>query len=216
MERINMEPNQEVQSEDMHAVEEPKQEVITPKEEVKKTKSFGARVLTWLIVAVVFFIGGMALIYFTLYQPKISALKADLQASEVQSTSATDKLATAETDLALAETNLETAEATIADLTDQLIAADLFGSIYKFQADVNAARVALLKLDPASSLQALNFIKADLVELELKELDPNAIAGFKERIAEAEANLESEPAKSLSALDTLYNNLVFLISNLQK
>jgi multidrug resistance efflux pump len=211
-----MDPNQEVQSEDTHAVEEPKQEVITPMEEVKPSKTFGAKVLPWLIVALVFFIGGMAVIYFTLYQPKLSALKADLQASEVQLTDVSDKLATAETDLASVETNLETAEGTIVDLTDQLIAADLFGSIYKFQADVNAARVALLKLDPASSLQALNFIKTDLAELELKELDPDAIAGFKARIAEAEANLEKDPAKSLSALDTLYNNLVFLISNIQQ
>ena len=211
-----MDPNQEVQSEDTHVVEEPKQVVNPPKEEVKPTKSFGARVLTWLIVALVFFIGGMALIYFTLYQPRISALKADLQASEAQLTSVSDKLAVAETDLALSQTNLETSDATVTDLTDQLLAADLFGSIYKFQADVNAARVALLKLDPASSLQALNFIKTDLAELELKELDPAAIAGFKERIAEAETNLENDPAKSLSALDTLYNNLVFLISNLNK
>ncbi len=211
-----MDPNQEVQSEDTHVVEEPKQVVIPPKEEVKQSKSFGARVLTWLIVALVFFIGGMALIYFMLYQPKISTLKADLQASEVQLTSVSDKLAVAETDLALAQTNLETADTTVNDLTDQLLAADLFGSIYKFQADVNAARVALLKLDPASSLQALNFIKLDLAELEIKELDPDAIAGFKQRIAEAEANLENDPAKSLSALDTLYNNLVFLISNLNK
>lgn len=211
-----MDPNQEVQSEDTHAVEEPKQEVITPMEEVKPSKPFGAKVLPWLIVALVFFIGGMAVIYFTLYQPKLSTLKADLQASEVQLTDVSDKLAAAETDLALAETNLETAEGTIVDLTDQLIAADLFGSIYKFQADVNAARVALLKLDPASSLQALNFIKEDLSELEIKELDPDAIAGFRERIAEAETNLEKDPAKSLAALDTLYNNLVFLISNIQQ
>lgn len=211
-----METNQEVQSEDTHAVEEPKPEVIAPKEEVKPTKSFGAKVLPWIIVALVFFIGGMALIYFTLYQPKNSTMKADLQASEAQLTSVSDKLAAAETDLALSETNLETANTTVTDLTDQLLAADLFGSIYKFQADVNAARVALLKLDPASSLQALNFIKTDLAELKLKDLDPAAIAGFKERISEAEANLENDPAKSLSALDTLYNNLVFLISNLNK
>ena len=211
-----MDPNQEVQSEDTHAVVEPKQEVIAPKEEVKSTKSFGARLLTWLIVALVFFIGGMALIYFTLYQPKVATLKADLQASETQLTSVTDKLAKAETDLAVSETNRETADTTVTELTDQLLAADLFGSIYKFQADVNAARVALLKLDPASSLQALNFIKTDLAELEKTDLDPNAIAGFKERITEAETNLETDPAKSLAALDTLYNNLVFLISNLNK
>ncbi len=211
-----MDPNQEVQSEDTHAVVEPKQEVIAPKEEVKSTKSFGARLLTWLIVALIFFIGGMALIYFTLYQPKVATLKADLQASETQLTSVTDKLAKAETDLAVSETNRETADTTVTDLTDQLLAADLFGSIYKFQADVNAARVALLKLDPASSLQALNFIKTDLAELETTDLDPNAIAGFKERITEAETNLENDPAKSLAALDTLYNNLVFLISNLNK
>ena len=68
---------------------------------------------------------------------------------------------------------------------------------------------------PASSLQAINFIKVDLTELEKTTLDPNAIAGFKDRISEAESNLSVEPSKSLAALDTLYNNLLFLISNLK-
>jgi chromosome segregation ATPase len=211
-----MDPNQEVQSEDTRAVEEPKKVVITPKEEVTPKKSFGAKVLPWIIVALVFFIGGMAVIYFTLYQPKLTALNADLKAAETQLSSTSEKLATTETNLAASETSLEAANTSVTDLTDQLIAADLFASIYKFQADVNAARVALLKLDPASSLQALNFIKTDLAELEKTELDPNAIAGFKERITEAETYLETDPARSLAALDTLYNNLVFLISNIQK
>jgi hypothetical protein len=62
----------------------------------------------------------------------------------------------------------------------------------------------------------LNFIKVDLADLEKTSLDANAIAGFKERITEAETYLDTEPSRSLSALDTLYNNLLFLISNLQK
>jgi len=110
---------------------------------------------------------------------------------------------------------LETANTSVSDLTTQLTTAQQYSLIYKFQADVNAARVALLKLDPASSLQALNFIKVDLADLEKTDLDADAIAGFKERITEAETNLAIEPSKSLAALDTLYNNLLFLISNLK-
>ncbi len=211
-----MEPTPEVQSEDTPHVEEPKKEVITPKEEPKPQKSFGAKILPWVITALVFFLGGIAVLYFALYQPKLATYKADLKAAEEAASTASQNLSTIETDLALAESNLETANITIDDLSAQLTRSQLFSQIYKFQSDVNAARVALLKLDPASSLQALNFIKEDLASLEKTDLDPDAIAGFKERITEAEANLQADPSKSVQALDTIYNNLLFLISNLQK
>lgn len=210
-----MEPNKEVQSEDTHSVEEPKQEVITPVEQPKPGKSLGSKILTWFIVVVVCLIAGAAAVYFALYQPKIATDNADLKAAQTALDTATNKLSNTETDLALAQTNLQTANASVDDLTSQLTTAQQFSLIYKFQADVNAARVALLKLDPASSLQAINFIKVDLEDLEKTSLDPNAIAGFKDRIAEAETNLSVDPAKSLAALDTLYNNLLFLISNLK-
>lgn len=210
-----MEPNQEVQSEDNHSVEEPKKEVITPIEEPKPGKSFGALILPWVIAVLVSLLAGAAAVFFGVYQPKVTAYKNDLQAAQNSLDTTTKKLSTSETDLALAQTNLSTTNATVDDLTSQLFTAQQFSLIYKFQADVNAARVALLKLDPASSLQAINFIKTDLTDLEKTNLDPNAIAGFKERIAEAETNLAVEPSKSLAALDTLYNNLLFLISNLK-
>ena len=210
-----MEPNKEVQSEDTHSVEEPKKEVITPVEEPKPGKSFGAKILPWVIAVVVSLIAGAAAVYFALYQPKIATYKTDLQAAQNSLDATSKKMSTTETDLALSQTNLQTANASVDDLTAQLTTAQQFSLIYKFQADVNAARVALLKLDPASSLQAINFIKVDLTELEKTTLDANAIAGFKERIAEAESNLSVEPSKSLAALDTLYNNLLFLISNLK-
>ena len=210
-----MEPNKEVQSEDTHSVEEPKKEVITPAEEPKPGKSFGAKVLPWVITILVALLAGAAAVFFGLYQPKIAAYKADLQAAQNSLDTTSKKLSTAETDLALSQTNLQAANASVDDLTAQLTTAQQFSLIYKFQADVNAARVALLKLDPASSLQAINFIKVDLADLEKTTLDPNAIAGFKERISEAESNLSVEPSKSLEALDTLYNNLLFLISNLK-
>lgn len=210
-----MEPNQEVQSEDNHTVEEPVKEVISPVEEPKPTKSFGAKILPWILTALIAFIAGVAVLFFVLYQPKVTTLKADLLASQEAASTSSQKLSTAETDLALSQTNLETANTSVSDLTTQLTTAQQYSLIYKFQADVNAARVALLKLDPASSLQALNFIKVDLADLEKTDLDADAIAGFKERITEAETNLAIEPSKSLAALDTLYNNLLFLISNLK-
>ena len=210
-----MEPNQDVQSEDTHTVEEPVKEVISPTEEPKPGKNLGAKIFSYVITVLIAFIAGAAVLYFTLYQPQTTTLKADVKAAQESLSATTDKLSTAETDLALSETNLETANTTISDLSTQLTTTQQYSLIYKFQADVNAARVALLKLDPASSLQALNFIKVDLAELEKTDLDADAIAGFKERIAEAETNLAIEPSKSLDALDTLYNNLLFLISNLK-
>lgn len=205
------------QVEDNPVVEETK-----PAAEVKPAapaakKGFVDRALPWVIVALVFFIGGALLTWFLIYQPKA----AELEAAKVGMNAAADNaallqeqidevntsLTASQADLADAQATITTQEATIAD-------AELLQKIYKFQADVNLARAMLSKLDPASSRQALSFVSADLSELEKTGLDPDALSGFSAKLKEAQDNLEAEPDKSLDAMETLYSNLLLLINNL--
>lgn len=219
-----MKPNDEVQAEDNANVDVLRQSVTEPDEVTPAKKSIIDRAIPWVIVAIVFFLIGAATVYFTLYQQKTLELKtaqAEIAAAADNLTAAEAKLDTAKTqmtsvqaDLAKAQTELTAANTAIDTKTAELAKSEQNSVIYKFQADVNAARAALLKLDPASSRQALNFVLADLTTLEKTKIDANALSGFKARIEEADANLESDPLKSLSALDTLYSNLLLLVNNL--
>jgi ribosomal protein S20 len=209
-----MKPNEVIQKEDNPVVAEPAKIENTIKEEGKQAKGFWTKLLPWAVCAVICLIVGASLVFFALYQPKTTKLQTDLSTAQAQFDQTSKKLASAETDLAIAKTDLETAQASVVALTSDLAKSNQVGLIHKFQADVNAARAALLKLDPASARQALNFVKTDLAELEKTNLDTNALSGFKTLIEEADANLGTDPLKSLDALDTLYTNLLLLISNL--
>ncbi|KAF0109638.1 MAG: Uncharacterized protein FD147_2145 [Chloroflexi bacterium] len=212
-----MKPTDDVQTEDKAGVNELRDSVTDPAVEMTPKKSFIDRAIPWVIVTVVFFLIGAATVYFTLYQKQTLELKtvqAELSESTNNLTAVGAKLDAlidehnnVLADLAAAQTSIEEKNAALAKAEQNSV-------IYKFQADVNAARVALLKLDPASSRQALNFVMADLAALEKTEIDANALSGFKARIEEANANLETDPQKALGALDTLYSNLLLLVNNL--
>ncbi|MCX6055859.1 MAG: hypothetical protein NTZ74_13290 [Chloroflexi bacterium] len=174
-----------------------------------KGRSFLDRALPWVIVAFVFLLIGAGTVFFTLYRGEAQKLKTAQSELDTASTG----LKTAETDLSTAKGDLVLANASIKTITAQLAAGTQKALIYKFQADVNTARVALLKLDPASARQALNFVKEDLTALEATGMEVNSLSGFKVRIEEANANLASDPGKSLGALDTLSANLLLLLSN---
>jgi cytoskeletal protein RodZ len=207
-----MNPNDNIQAEDNPKAAEPKVEIVEPSStKVTSPKpSFWNKVLPWVIVAVVFFLAGSALIYFWLYQPEVK----NGAAIQAQLSTASEKLTSATTDLAITKTDLESAQAAVVAKTTELEKLAQTDLIHKFQADVNSARVSLLKLDPASARQALNFAKADFAELEKTNLDTNSLSGFKARLEEADANFEIDPQKSLDALDTLSTNLLLLVSNL--
>ena len=218
-----MDPENNVQAEDRPAEKEVETKPVV---EVVSTpapkKGLVDRVLPWVIVAIVFFLVGALLTWFVVYQPKaqeFASAQAEMTASAV---TAAEKAATLQTsldaanaDLITANENLANAQATIEAQTTQLAKTELLKVIYKFQSDVNGARASLSKLDTASSRQALSFVAADLTELEKAGLDPDSLSGFKTKIEEAQANLETAPDQSLADLETIYSNLLLLINNLK-
>lgn len=185
-------------------------------------KSFWDKILPWVIVAVVFFIGGLATIFFTLYQPAKEAATAAAEKATQQISSLTTDFDKAKSDLSgvqaeldSVKTELTTANATIDEKTAELAKTNQLKTVYKFIADVNAARAVLERLDVDSSRQAINFAKADLADLEATGIDANSIAGFASLLDEADKKLsESDLLKSRELLNTLQNNLQFLINNL--
>ena len=211
-----MSEEKKMQAEDNAVVSEPVETSETQKTAPKK--GFVDRALPWVIVAIVFFLVGALLTWFLIYQPKVEELataQADLATAAENATQLQGQIDSLSTELTTVKGNLTTAQATIDSQTTEIARLEQLSVIYKFQADVNAARATLSKLDPASSKQALSFVSADLADLESTNVDPDALSGFKAKIEEANTNLESDPRKALDAMEALYSNLLLLISNLQ-
>jgi len=220
-----MEPTEEKKPEVASAPETPAAETAAT-QEIKPApakKSFWSKILPWVIVAVVFFLGGVATIYFALYQPAANTAKADAAAAEQQIAELNDKVGQAEIDTAAIQTELDTAKAdltaaqtTIAEQTTELAKSNQVKIAYKFLLDVNAARAALEKLDTNTALQAINFAKVDLADLLTTNIDAAATTGFADRLDEAAKNItEPDLLKSRDALDTLYSSLLLLVNNLK-
>jgi len=225
-----MDPDNNVQAEDSPAenVTENKPVVEIVSTPVPQ-KGIVDRALPWVIVSLVAFLVGALLTWFVVYQPKAqelavaqtemaaSAATSAENATKLQSTldAANADLTVAKADLATANENLANVQATLDAQTTLLAKTELLKVIYKFQSDVNVARASLSKLDPSSSRQALSFVAADLTELEKAGLDPDSISGFKAKIEDAQANLDTAPDQSLADLETIYSNLLLLINNLK-
>lgn len=218
-----MDPDNNVQAEDSPAE---KVVEIKPEVEIVSTpapkKGFVDRALPWVIVAIVFFLVGALLTWFVVYQPKaqeLAAAQVEMTASAASAaenaTNLQSTLDAANVNLTVAEADLANAQATIEAQTTLLAKTELLKVIYKFQSDVNVARASLSKLDPASSKQALSFLAADLADLEKAGLDPDSLSGFRSKIEDAQANLETAPDKTLADLETIYSNLLLLINNLK-
>ncbi|PKO01214.1 MAG: hypothetical protein CVU43_13310 [Chloroflexi bacterium HGW-Chloroflexi-5] len=222
-ERTNkMDPHNDVQAEDRPAEKEteskPAVEIVSAP---AAKKGIIDRALPWVILAIVSFLVGALLTWFVVYQPKAQEFAAAQTKITESAAMADEKIATMQTSLDAANAKLDTAnenlasaQATIEEQTALLAKTELLKVIYKFQSDVNVARASLLGQDPSSSRQALSFVSADLAELEKAGLDPDSLSGFKAKIEDAEANLNSEPLRSLDALNNLNSNILLLINNL--
>ena len=207
-----MKNEKNIQVEDSPSVDtsSPKSET-QPVVETSAKPGFFKRILPWCIVAVVFFIGGMCLIYFTM----VTKLNASLKTSTDQAAQLTEQLSASDLDLQKAQTELSTANTSLADANNSLTSSEILKILYKFQADVNLARYSLLNLDPSTAKQALNLANEDLKDLSATTISPDSIAGLQPQIDSALSNVESDPAKSANALATLYTNLLLISDNLK-
>lgn len=205
-----MRSDKNVQAEDSQTLETPKADesnVETTSETSKRT--FAQAVLPWFLVAILFFLLGAGMVYFTLYQKANTALAT----ANTQVTDLTTQLSGVQVDLEKAKTDLNTTQLSLTDTQTQLEAAKISTLLYKLQTDVNAARVGVLKLDPSFARQALTFASADLTDLSQTSIGADKLTGLQERIDTALTNLESDPQKAIDALDTLYTNLLLISGN---
>ena len=169
------------------------------------------RALPWVIVAVVFFIAGVGLVFFTLYQNTNNALTASKQDAAQLST----QLSAANLDLQKAKNDLSTSQAALADSNNALDKAQQLSILYKFEADVNTARTALAKQDPSTARQALTIAGTDLTELQKTSISVDNIAGLQPQLDLAVTYLESDVIKASAAMDTLYTNLLLISGNIK-
>ena len=208
-----MKPKSDMQAEDNPNLEtKASEKESAPVKTISTKPGFFTVALRWIIVAVVFFLIGAGVVYFTLYQ---TASK-DLQAAKVDSTKVSESLSAAEVDLEKAKADLSTTQASLNETTTALQTSQQAALLYKLEADVNAARAALYKLDPSTARQAISYATADLTELAKTSIDAESLSGLQPRLETALANLETDPQKAMDALDTLFTNLLLLGSNLIK
>ena len=192
-------------------------------------KSIWNKALPWVIVALVFYLGGLATIYFALYRParmaaetaaetataEITSLNDQLTQLELQKSLVQSELDTTRGELVNTQEDLATAQGTIEEQVSSVANANIRRLAYKLLANINTARVALEKADTAAARQALNFAKADLAELEGTDIAADALSGFTESMDEAITNLNEEGLEtSNAALESLFAKLLLLVSNL--
>jgi multidrug efflux pump subunit AcrA (membrane-fusion protein) len=202
-----MDNERKIQMEDSPSLETPKKPVESSQEPTpEKKRRFWQKVLPWVIVALVFFIGGMALIYFTLNQTASTSLSE----ARANLSSVTEQLTTAQLDLEKAKSDLSTTQSDLVTANNELDKTSQLSALYKFQSDVNLARVYLSKLDPSSARQAMSMAADDFTALSNTNVSKSAISGLQAQIDTALTNVEADPAKAMSALDTLYTNLLLI------
>lgn len=207
-----MKSDKDVQVEDSQTLETPRPEEkkVEPQPEPKK-RNFGQIVLPWVIVSLVFFLIGAGLVYFTIYQSATT----ELAATKSQAADLSTQLSSAQVDLEKAKNDLNTTQMSLTDAQSALETEKIAAILYKFQTDVNAARVALFKLDPSSTRQALTFAADDLSNLSKTNIGADKLSGLQERIDTALTNIEADPLKAMDTLDTLYTNLLAININLK-
>ena len=204
--------NKNMQVEDSPSLESKPENTGTYQESAPAAKKgFFKKALPWVIVAVVFFLIGAGLIYFTLYQTATNELTAAKSGSDQISS----QLSAAEVDLQKAKSDLGSTQSALSDAKNALTKAQQLSLLYKFEADVNLARVGLSKLDPSTARQALSVASDDLNNLKATDISQDSIAGLQPQIDTALTSIESDPAKAMSALDTLYTNLLLLSGNVK-
>ena len=232
-------PAEEVVAEPLHegepepvaaAVPEVKPEVKRePLRAPRTNNGLWNKALPWVIVALVFFLGGLATIYFAMYRPLKQAAALTSEETALETTNLNDQISqltldksqlatelqTTRDELVNTQADLATANATIEEQIAEVANANVQNMVYSMLTNVNIARAALETNDASSARQALTFAKGDLVELEGSGIEADVLSGFAERLDEATTNLSEEGfATSRAALETLFNNLLLLAKNL--
>jgi cytoskeletal protein RodZ len=190
------------------------EEKVEPKTEMNNTekpkKTFWQRSLPWVIVALVFFLGGAALIYFTLY----STAKAGLALQTDNAAKSAASLTTCQADLGKANDSLTAAQTTLTQTSADLAKEQKLAILYKFQADVNAARAYLDENDLFTAGQTMALMTDDLTKMQALGFTADEISGLQSRLDTVQQNLPDNPTKAIQELEKLYQNLDLMIKAL--
>lgn len=199
----------ETQIEDSQSVEqEEKVEIKTEMNNADKPKkTFVQKALPWVIVALVSFLGGAALIYFTLF----TTTKADLAAATENSAQLTANLTTCQADLTKANDGLSAAQTTLTQTSVDLAKQQKLAILYKFQADANAARSALNESNLFSAGLKMALMVDDIAKMKAMDFSADEITGLQSRLDTIQQSLPGDPANAIKELQTLADDLESMI-----
>jgi cytoskeletal protein RodZ len=207
-----MKADKEIQAEDSPSLEtQPGNKEPTSQTQKVAKPGFFKRAFPWVLVAVIFFIAGASLVYFTLYRDT----NHELSTAKDNITQLSEQVSSDEVDLQKAKTDLSNSQSDLANANTALAQTQDFSIIYKFQADVNAARTALARQDPSTARQTLTIAGTDLADLQKTSLSADSIAGLQPQLELALSSLETDSTKAASAMDTLYMNLLLISGNIK-
>jgi TolA-binding protein len=160
---------------------------------------------------------GAAVMFLIVYLPQTDGLKAQIKTAQSEVSAAKAEVTTAKTEikgLKEVEAQLTQAKSDLVTLQGKLDVVSAQKSVYEIQSNVNTARVALLKVDSARAAQSLEYLIQNLGALEVPAF-PDITKNLETRLNNIRTTITADPAKALSDLEALFNDLVLLADNIK-
>jgi cell division protein FtsB len=188
-----------------------------PEKSEKKAPSKFSRFLRMVGVGILLVTLGAAALFLAVYIPQTDDLKAQIKAAQTEVNAAKAEVTTANTEiggLKAVEAKLTQAKSDLVTLQGKLDKVSAQKSVYQIQSNVNTARIALLKDNPAQAAQSLEYIIQNLSTLEVPAF-PDSTKNLETWLPTIRTTITTDPAKALSDLEALFNDLVLLADNIK-
>jgi len=188
-----------------------------PEKSEKKAPSKFSRFLRMVGVGILLVTLGAAALFLAVYIPQTDDLKAQIKAAQTEVNAAKAEVTTANTEiggLKAVDAKLTQAKSDLVTLQGKLDKVSAQKSVYQIQSNVNTARIALLKDNPAQAAQSLEYIIQNLSTLEVPAF-PDSTKNLETWLPTIRTTITTDPAKALSDLEALFNDLVLLADNIK-
>lgn len=188
-----------------------------PEKSEKKAPSKFSRFLRMVGVGILLVTLGAAALFLAVYIPQTDDLKAQIKAAQTEVNAAKAEVTTAKTEiggLKAVDAKLTQAKSDLVTLQGKLDKVSAQKSVYQIQSNVNTARIALLKDNPAQAAQSLEYIIQNLSTLEVPAF-PDSTKNLETWLPTIRTTITTDPAKALSDLEALFNDLVLLADNIK-
>ena len=187
-----------------------------PEISTKKASSKFSRFLSMVGLGILLVTLGAAVLFLAVYIPQTDGLKAQIKAAQTEVSAAKAEVTTAKTEiegLKAVEAQLTQAKSDLVTLQGKLDKVSAQKSVYQIQSNVNTARIALLKDNPAQAAQSLEYIIQNLSTLKVPAF-PDSTKNLETWLPTIRTTITSDPTKALSDLEALFNDLVLLADNI--